>query len=162
MARTNSIEQNQVDPTRPFYAAVGGFDVAVGYARTGITEAQRVLAKVDLEPRAIAGGVQKEAKALPSRVEALVAEYVDDINQQYVDLAARGRTLVNRIRGQQATKDAEAEAKRTTTRAKTTRTETRKAATTVRSSAKATGTSAKKTASATKKAAQAAAAKTGT
>jgi hypothetical protein len=161
MARTNSIEQNEADPTRPFYAAVGGFDVAIGYARTGLTEAQTFLSKVT-EPKAIADGVQKEARALPGRVEALVAEYVEDVNQQYVDLAARGRTLVNRIRGQQATKDAKAQARRTTTRAKTTRTQTKKAAGTARSSAKATGTSAKKTASATRKAAQGAVRKTGT
>ncbi len=143
MARTNSRAQNKIDPRRPFYAAVGGVDVAVAYARTGLTEAQTRLAKVDFEPKALA----------------------DDLSQQYVDLAARGRTLVNRIRRQQATQDLKSEAKKTTSRAKTTArattAQTKKAASTARSSAKATGTSAKQTATATKKAGQAAAAKTG-
>jgi heparin binding hemagglutinin HbhA len=186
MARTNSIQQNKIDPTRPFFAAVGGLDIAVGYART----AQERLAKVDFEPKAIADGLQKEALALPGRVEHLVSEYVaelsdvvtetvDDLSQQYVGLAARGRTLVNRVRRQEATQAATAEARKTTTRAKTTATQTKKAASatrssakatatrakntasTAKSSAKATGTSAKKTASATRKATKAAAAKTG-
>jgi heparin binding hemagglutinin HbhA len=168
MARTNSTKSNKVDPTRPFYAAVGGVDVAVAYARTGLTEAQTRLAKVDFEPKALVDGLQKEAKVLPSRVEAFVDVYraeigetVDELNKQYVDLAARGRTLVNRIRRQQATQELKGEASKTTSKAKTTATQTKKAASTAKSSAKATGTSAKKTASATKKATQGAAAKTG-
>ena len=168
MARTNSTQQNKIDPTRPFFAAVGGVDIAVAYARTGLTEAQTRLAKVDFEPKALADGFQKEAKAIPSRVEALVnekvaelSETVDDLNKQYVDLAARGRTLVNRIRRQEATQQAKAEARKTTSKAKTTRTQTKKAANTAKSSAKATGTAAQKTATATTKATQDAAAKTG-
>ncbi|MEP7088478.1 MAG: hypothetical protein ABI776_00115 [Nocardioidaceae bacterium] len=168
MARTNSTKSNKVDPIRPFYAAVGGVDLAVAAARTGLTEAQTRLAKVDFEP-----------KTLPSRVEALVNDYVaelsetvDDLNKQYVDLAARGRILVNKIRRQQATQDATAQAKTTVSRAKATKTSTKKSAETAasstsrtaktaKSSAKATGTSAKKTASATKRAVADAAAKTG-
>jgi heparin binding hemagglutinin HbhA len=175
MARTNSNTQNKVDPTRPFFAAVGSVDAAVAYARSGFAgaqtrfeQAQTRLAKVDLEPRALADGLQKEALALPGRVEALVselndtvAETVDELNQQYVDLAARGRTLVNRIRRQQATQDLKTEASSTVTRAKTTRTQTKKAAGTAKRSAKATGTTARKTASAAGKATKAAAAKTG-
>jgi hypothetical protein len=105
-------------------------------------------------------------------VEALVNDYVtelsdtvtgtvDDLNQQYVELALRGQGLVARIRRQQATQDLKAEAKKTTTRAKTTATQAKKAASTARSSAKATGTGAKKTADAAKKATQDAADKTG-
>jgi hypothetical protein len=190
MARTTSRKSNKVDPTRPFYAAVGGVDAAVAYARTGLGEAQTRFAKVDLEPRALANQgrtivtsrvdeLQKEAKALPSRVEKLVNEYVaefggtvEDLNKQYIDLAQRGRTLVNRIRGQQATQDAKKQAKTTTSRAKATGTSTKKTASqaarstsktaqTAKSSGKATATSAKKTAGATKKATQGAAKKTG-
>jgi heparin binding hemagglutinin HbhA len=180
MASTNN--PNLIDPTRAFYAAVGGVDVAVAYARTGLAEAQSRLAEaqtrladaqnrlaaVDFEPKGLVGGLQKEAKALPSRVEAIVNEYVtelggtvDDLNKQYADLADRGRTLVSRIRRQEATQEVAAQAKRTTARAKTATTQTRKAASTAKSSAKATGTSARKTASATKKATSRAAAKTG-
>ena len=54
MARTNSTKSNKVDPTRPFYAAVGSVDVAVAFARTGLTEAQTRLAKVDFEPKSLA------------------------------------------------------------------------------------------------------------
>jgi septum formation inhibitor MinC len=169
----------KVDPTRPFYAAVGGVDVAVGYARTGLSEAQARLeraqarlAKVDLEPRALAGELQREAKALPARLEALVALYVtelsgtfgetvDDLNQQYDDLAARGRTLVGRIRRQQATQQVKAEAKQTASRAKTARTQTRKAAGTAKRSTKATATTARKTASTARKATRDGAAKVG-
>ena len=167
MARTNSFAQNKIDPTRPFFAAVGSVDAAVAFAR--------------------------HPKAIPSKVEALVNDYVtelsetvtgtvDDLNQQYVDLAARGRTLVSRIRRQESTQRAKDEAKKTTSQARTTRTQTRKAADTAtdsakasakdtartartagnaKSSAKATGTSARKTAKATTKAAKDAAAKTG-
>ena len=180
MATTTS--SNRIDPTRAFYAAVGSVDVAVAFARTGLAEAQTRLAEaqtrladaqnrlaaVDFEPKVIVDGLQKEAKALPGRVEAIVNEYVtdlggtvEDLNKQYDDLAARGRTLVNRIRRQEATQEVAAQAKRTTSRAKTATTQTRKAASTAKSSAKATGTSARKTASATKKATRGAAAKTG-
>jgi len=190
MAKTNSTKSNKVDPIRPFYAAVGGVDVAVAYARTGLTEAQTRLAKVDFEPKALAtqgrslvtarvDDFQKEAKALPSRAQKLVDAYVaelgetvDDLNKQYVDLAARGRTLVNRIRRQQATQDLQAQAKNTASRAKATSTTTKKTASeaarstsrtakAAKSSGKATGTSAKKTADAAKKTAEGAAAKTG-
>jgi heparin binding hemagglutinin HbhA len=170
--RTRTQTTPRVDPTRPFFAAVGGVDIAVGYARTGFAEAQTRLARVDLEPRSIAGGLQKEAKALPGRVESLVngyvaeltdtvSETVDDLNKQYVDLAARGRTLVKRIRNQEATEQLEAELKKTTARARTTTTQAKKATKTVRSSAKATGTSARKTAAAATKAVEDAAEKTG-
>jgi chromosome segregation ATPase len=173
---------NRIDPTRAFYAAVGSVDVAVAFARTGLAEAQTRLAEaqtrladaqnrlaaVDLEPKVLVDGLQKEAKALPGRVEALLNEYVtelggtvEDLNKQYADLATRGRTLVSRIRRQEATQEVATQAKRTTTRAKTATTQTRKAASTAKSSAKATGTSARKTASATKKATRGAAAKTG-
>jgi hypothetical protein len=190
MARTNSTKSNKVDPTRPFYAAVGGVDAAVAYARTGLTEAQTRLAKVDFEPKSLANqgvtlvssrvdDLRGEAKALPSRVQGAVNEYVaelgetvDDLNKQYVDLAARGRILVNRILGQAATQELEKQAKNTASRAKATGTSTKKTASqaarstsktakTAKSSAKATGTSAKKTAGAAKKATGDAAAKTG-
>jgi heparin binding hemagglutinin HbhA len=190
MARTNSTKSNKVDPTRPFYAAVGSVDVAVAFARTGLTEAQTRLAKVDFEPKALAtqgrtlvssrvDEIRGEAKSLPSRVQGAVNEYVaelgetvDDLNKQYVDLAARGRILVNKILGQQATQELEKQAKNTASRAKATGTTTKKTASqaarstsktakTAKSSAKGTGTSAKKTAGAAKKATQDAAAKTG-
>jgi heparin binding hemagglutinin HbhA len=168
MARTNSTTQNRIDPTRPFFAAVGTVDAAVAVARTSITEAQARLA-----PKAVAVGFVR----VPSRVEALVSEAVselsdtvDDLNKQYVGLAARGRTLVNRIRRQESTQAAASEAKKTTVRAKNTRTRTknatkdtarttaaqaRKTASTAKSSAKTSGTQARKAATSTKSSATA-------
>ena len=177
MAKT--ISTTKANPVRPFYAAVGGVDVAVAFARTGLNDVQTRLAKVEREPKVLVGQVQKEAKALPARVEARISELVselnetvDDLNKQYVDLAARGRILVNKILGQQATQELEKQAKNTASRAKATGTSTKKTASqaarstsktakTAKSSAKGTGTSAKKTAGAAKKATQDAAAKTG-
>jgi hypothetical protein len=170
MARTRT-QSIKVDPTRPLFAAVGTVDYAVHIART----AQTRLAQVDVKPRAIAG-----------TVEAKVSETVDDLNKQYVDLAARGRSLVGRIRRQKSTQDLKAASSNTTSRAKATRTRAAKtadeantsaktattaakrsakatgaSAKSTKSSAKATGTSAKKTATAAKRATQDAAAKTG-
>ena len=184
MAKT--ISTAKANPIRPLYAAVGGVDIAVAKARTGLTDVQTRLtgvqtrlSKVDVEPKALVGQgrtlvvarvdeLQKVANTLPARVEAkineLVAELggtVEDINKQYVELAVRGKDLVGRIRRQQATQDLKAEAKKTTTRAKATTTQAKKTASTAKSSAKATGTSAKKTASAAKKATEDAADKTG-
>ncbi len=158
MARTTSSTQTLLDPTRPFYAAVGGVDVAVAIARTGLTEAQTRLEQAQSR----LSRVELEPKALPGKAQSLVAGTVDDLTQQYADLAARGRTLVGRIRRQQSTQEVAAEAKQTVSRAKTTRTQATKAARTTRSSAKATGTTARKTAGAATKATKDAAAKTGT
>ncbi len=177
MAKT--ISTTKANPIRPFYAAVGGVDVAVALARTGLTDVQTRLSKVEREPKALVDQgrtvvvtrvdeLRGEAKNLPSRVEAKINELlaelngtVDDLNKQYVELALRGQTLVARIRRQQATQDLKAEAKKTTTRAKTTATQAKKTAGTTKRSAKATGTSAKKTAGAAKKATTDAADKTG-
>lgn len=175
MARTNSFTQTRIDPTRPFFAAVGSVDAAVAFAR---------------DPKAIPTKTVALVKESVTELSDTVTGTVDELNQQYVDLAARGRSLVSRIRRQESTQRAKAEAKKTTSRAKTTRTQTSRAADTAttsakssakvagtsakraasntaktagtaRSSAKATGTSARKTAAATTKAAKDAAAKTG-
>jgi heparin binding hemagglutinin HbhA len=177
--KTKRTQQIKVDPTRPFYAAVGSVDIAVAAARNGLTDVQTRLSRVDLEPKALAeqgrtlvitrvDALQKQAKTLPARAEAKLNEYVaelgetvDDLNVQYVDLASRGRRLVGRIRRQQSTQELQAETRKTVTKAKTTTTQAKKAAGTAKRSVKATGTSAQKTAAAATKATQDAAAKTG-
>jgi heparin binding hemagglutinin HbhA len=179
MANTKRTQQTKVDPTRPFYAAVGSVDLAVAAARSGLTDVQTRLSRVDVEPKALAeqgrtlvitrvDALQKQAKTLPARAEAKLNEYVaelgetvEDLNVQYVDLASRGRRLVGRIRRQQSTQELQAETRKTVTKAKTTTTQAKKAAGTAKRSAKATGTSAQKTAAAATKATQDAAAKTG-
>jgi heparin binding hemagglutinin HbhA len=172
-------QQFKVDATRPFYAAVGSVDIAVSAARTGLTDVQSRLSRVDIEPKALAEqgrtlvvtGVdvlQRQAKTLPARAEAKLNEYVaelgetvEDLNVQYADLATRGRQLVGRIRRQQATQELETETRKTVTKAKTTTTQAKRTAGTAKRSAKATGTSAQKTAAAATKAARDAASKTG-
>jgi heparin binding hemagglutinin HbhA len=178
MARTTSFVQTRIDPTRPFFAAVGSVDAAVAFAR---------------DPKAIPTKTAALVKESVTELSDTVTGTVDEWNQQYVDLAARGRNLVNRIRRQESTQRAKDEAAKTASQAKTTRTQAGRAADTAsdsaktsakasakaartsakraasttaksagpaKSSAKATGTSARKTASATTKAAKDAAAKT--
>ena len=169
----------KVDVTRPFYAAVGSVDIAVAAARTGLTDVQSRLSRVDLEPKTLAeqgrtlvitraDALQKQAKTLPARAEVKLNEYVaelgetvEDLNVQYADLATRGRQLVGRIRRQQATQELQAETRKTVTKAKTTTSQAKKTAGTAKRSAKATGTSAQKTAAAATKATRDAASKTG-
>ena len=64
MAKT--ISTTKANPIRPFYAAVGGVDIAVALARTGLSDVQTRLAKVEREPKALVGQVQAEAQG-PSR-----------------------------------------------------------------------------------------------
>jgi ElaB/YqjD/DUF883 family membrane-anchored ribosome-binding protein len=104
--------------------------------------------------------LQSELQALPTRLQKLVDAQVSTAGDTYTDLVKRGESLVDRIRRQQSTQDAEAAAKTTVTKAKTTRTQAKKTTTKARKSvaktaakspakgsAKATGTSARKTAS---------------
>jgi hypothetical protein len=187
-------DQIKFDATTPFYAAVGAGDLAMHLARTAAHDVQTRITALDLEPHALreqartvfvarvdelnkdvqariearVTALQADAKALPSRVEALLNERMGELNITYADLAARGKVLVGRIRGQEATEDAKAAAKNTVAKAKTTGTQATKTAKTAKrssasakSSAKATGTAAKKTATAAKKAAEDAADKTG-
>ncbi|MGA9747417.1 MAG: hypothetical protein WBQ50_08185 [Nocardioides sp.] len=182
------------DATRPFYAAVGAGDLAVAFARTAATDVQASLAKVELEPQAIRAqastlvstrvegfqgdakkaqaalesrfaAVQADAKALPTKLEKLVTDYLGELAKGYTDLAVRGEGFVAKVRKQEATQETVAAAKTTVTKAKTTKTQAKKAAKkttkSTTSSAKATSTAAKKTASAATKAAADAADKAG-
>ena len=105
--------------------------------------------------------LQGEAKALPTRVQALVDENVATVNSAYGDLVTRGEGLVTRIRRQESTQATATAAKTTTAKAKTTKTQAKKTAKTTAASAKATRTSAKKTASKAAKATTTGAAKVG-
>ena len=114
--------------------------------------------------------LQSEVQTFPTRLQKLVDAQVATAGDTYADLVKRGESLVGRIRGQQATQDAEAAAKTTVSKAKTTKTQATKSAkktttqarkSPAKSSAKATATAAKKTASSTAKAAADAAEKIG-
>jgi hypothetical protein len=109
MAKT--ISTAKANPIRPLYAAVGGVDVAVAAARTGLTEAQTRLtdvqtrltdvqtrlSKVDVEPKALVGQgrtlvvarvdeLQKVANTLPARVEAKINELVAELGGTVEDI----------------------------------------------------------------------------
>ncbi len=154
----------------PLYAVVGVGDLAVAKLRNARGE-------IDVQ-------------SVPSKAQGLLGDAIVSAFSTYGDLAGRGKSLVTRVRRQQATSDLQEQAESTVARAKATRTTVKKqagattqsaAATTAtarksaaattstakksasraKSSAKATTTSAKKTASATKKATSDAADKTG-
>jgi heparin binding hemagglutinin HbhA len=109
MAKT--ISTAKANPIRPLYAAVGGVDVAVAKARTGLTDVQMRLndvqtrlndvqtrlSKVDVEPKALVGQgrtlvvarvdeLQKVANTLPARVEAKINELVAELGGTVDDL----------------------------------------------------------------------------
>ncbi len=161
----------KIDPTRPFYAAVGATDLVVEYARHYTADVQARVAgvqtrvsKIELEPKALRdqartlvvsridelnedvkearSTVESRAKETRSQVESYVNEAVAEVSETYGDLAARGRKLVERIRRQQATQDAKAATKTTVAKAKTARTQTTKSA---KSSAATTKAAAKTT-----------------
>jgi heparin binding hemagglutinin HbhA len=156
--------QTLSDPT-PLYAVLGIADAAA--ARIRITRAELEARTGGLDPKSIgdltrakisAGvdAVQTDVKAapgqvraLPSRAQALVDEAVNGIISTYTGLADRGRSLISRIREEEATSEFEHQAKFTVTTVKA-------ATTTTRNSAAATRTAALSTASATKKSASAA------
>jgi glycyl-tRNA synthetase beta subunit len=81
--------------------------------------------------------LRADAKEIPTRVQHLLDENIETVNETYTDLAKRGETLVERIRRQQSTKKTVSSAKTTSAKAKTTKTQ----------ATKATKTTAKKTAS---------------
>lgn len=200
------------DAIRPLFAIVGAGDFAVEVARSYAADVQTRFKKVELQPKSLrdqaltlvvtgvdslskdareaqarfetrVAAFQTEALALPERVEAYVNETVEELVEGYGDLAARGKTLLTRIRRQQASQEAQAAAENTVAQAKTARTQTTKSAkktagtakraagstrqgasktgATAKRNTKATKTSARKTASATARAAGDAAEKVG-
>lgn len=107
--------------------------------------------------------LRADAKEIPTRVQHLIDENMESVNETYADLAKRGETLIDRIRRQQSTKKTVTSAKTTSAKAKTTKTQAtkatkttakktaRKASTTARKSSAAPKSSAKATATAAKK-----------
>ncbi len=194
-----------VDKT-PLYAVVGVTDLAAEKLRSARTELSARAAQFD--PKTLRDQAQttvsqrmtsmqtelrsapEQARGLPLRAQSALDEVVATAVTAYGDLAGRGKTLVTRVRRQQATQNLADQAKSTVSRAKSTRTTVKNQAATVKSSAtataetakesvgetattvkqsasrakssgKATTTSAKKTAAAAKKATSATASKVG-
>lgn len=103
--------------------------------------------------------LQGEARAFPTKVQTTVNDNVVIVSGTYAELAKRGEELVARIRRQEATQAAAADAKTTVSKAKTTQTQATKA---TKSTAKKTSTAAKRTATKTSAAPKSSAKATGT
>lgn len=80
--------------------------------------------------------LQAEAKALPTRLQKFLDEQLGTAGDTYDELVSRGESLVDRILGQQSTRDAEKAVKTTVAKAKTTKTQASKTAATAKKSAK--------------------------
>lgn len=100
--------------------------------------------------------LRADAKEIPTRVQHLIDENMESVNEAYADLAKRGETLVERIRRQQSTKKTVSSAKTTSAKAKTTKTQATKATkTTAKKTAKKASTTARKSSTAPKSSAKA-------
>jgi heparin binding hemagglutinin HbhA len=164
---------------RPVYAVVGAGDLAVEKLRevsrevhVPKTDVKTVRDQLQSQVESQVKNVQAQAKTAqaqvrtaPAKTQAAVTEALNEAlaqaNTVYDDLAARGKSLVTRIRRQQATQDLEAAVDNTVSQAKATKTTAKKAAKSTRTRAKATTTSARKTADAAGRAVQDAADKVG-
>ena len=133
-----------VDST-PFFAAVGATDLAVEKVRDARVRAVRTREELatDLAPakvQARATHVADQVKEIPAIAINKTMIVGGKVAEGYDELAARGKTLVTRIRKQQSTKDFIAQAETTVAQAKGAVTSARKAAADIERSAKATVT----------------------
>lgn len=126
MAKTY-VETLKTEAVKPLYAVAGATELAVQLARGYAQEAQKTASKIDLEPRSLQNQarsalnarveevskeakdaqarfearvteLQKEAKAYPTKVQAQVTEALEDLNETYAELAARGEKFVEAVR----------------------------------------------------------------
>ncbi len=154
--------------TKPLYAGVGATDRVVAVVRDYVTEMQKSVKKIDLEPKALrdqattvvnsrVDAISKDAKARRTAVEKRVAELQVEalalpgkvqaqVTDAYGDLVVRGEGLVTRIRKQESTQATKTAAKTTTTKAKTTTTQAKTATKKTADTAKKSASTAKKTA----------------
>jgi heparin binding hemagglutinin HbhA len=163
------------NPRTPLYAVAGAIDLAVAAlrevpGRVQVLQDRAVNAPVKVADRAVAlpqdvvslrTEVPARVKTLLEQVEEFVTETRDDVEEQYVVLAGRGKILVDRIRRQAATERLEEQVESTTRQAKAARTTVRKSAASTKRAVKATTTSASRTAEAAAEAVEAAADKVG-
>jgi hypothetical protein len=165
MTFTSTIDKTRKDIEKALGATLGDKPLTV---LAGVTDlaAERVrAARVELasraenfDPKALRDQAQARIVELPAKAEEAVTTVVSNALIAYGDLSERGKTLVDRVRGQQATADlktqastTKAKAKATTTTAKKSASSTAKAAAGTKPAAKATKASAKRTAKTAKK-----------
>jgi heparin binding hemagglutinin HbhA len=135
--------------SKPFYVVAGAGDLAVKTVR----QVPARISAVRIEPKDVRSAVstlQAETVALPAKaqtaaVEAAV-EVADRADAVYTELLSRGRTVVGRIRRQQATQDLKRDAATTARRTKAASTTAKKGAADTATAAKATRTTARKAA----------------
>ncbi|MGH3354387.1 MAG: hypothetical protein ACRDOJ_00730 [Nocardioidaceae bacterium] len=166
-----TLNQNIKTPT-PVLAVIGIGDLAMEKLRAAGTDVQARSSKINLEPKRLQADFEafakqgvEDVKAAPAKAQAKAQETLHEVVAQatntYDGLAGRGKTLVDRIRKQEATQDVVRTAQQTKTQAKGTATTARKSAAQTKSRAKGTTTSAKKTTGVAKTAAKKSADKIG-
>lgn len=146
-----------ITKTKPFYAVAGAGDLAVKVLRE--VPARLGTLKVDRHDiGSTISTLQVETKALPAKAQTaavgVVGGVADTADAVYGDLVSRGRSIVTRIRRQQATQDLKSRATTTVRRAKGASTTAKNSVEETRGSAKGTVTRAKKSAASTRSAAK--------
>lgn len=132
-----------IDPT-PLFAVVGVTDLAVERVRAAVAGASAVQAQFEARVAAAQAGVEKQinefdpqvlraqAQDVPNKAAAFALTTASKATTRaeatYGDLAKRGKSLVDRIRSQQATQDLLGQAGSTVSRGKAVVTVARKAA----------------------------------
>ncbi|XVX19724.1 hypothetical protein ACQP1U_15685 [Actinomycetota bacterium] len=134
------VRKSAVEASTPLYAAVGVTDLAVERLREG-----RLALERELEPKALQAKATKRVKDTVTQVQNIPAHMLNRtlqdtaaVHEGYIALVKRGESLVERIKGQQATKDLIAQAESTVARGKGAVTTARKAVDEVERSAKST------------------------
>ena len=125
--------------TTPFYAVVGATDLAVEKvrdARVRAIKTREELAPATVQARATK--VADQVKEIPAVALNQTLVVGGKVAEGYDELAARGKSLVTRIRTQKATQDFVAQAETTVAQAKGAVTSARRAAADIERSAKAT------------------------
>lgn len=132
MTTLNSTIQKAACESKPLHAVVGATDLA----------AQRI--------REVGAGLTERLSSVD--VKSAPAEMVSAASSAYDDLAGRGKTVLDRVREDEAVAETTRQARTTASKAKGTATTAKKSAASTKSQAKATSTSAKKTAGSAAKA----------
>jgi heparin binding hemagglutinin HbhA len=135
--------------TTPFYAVVGATDLAVEKVRDARVRAMKTREEIatDLAPATVqarATKVADQVKEIPGVALNQTLVVGGKVAEGYDELAARGKSLVTRIRKQKATQDFVAQAETTVAQAKGAVTSARRAASDIERSAKATITTGRK------------------
>jgi hypothetical protein len=176
MTFANTIEKTRKDIEKalgeksPLLVLAGVSDLAAERIRAARAEISARAASFD--PKSLRDEAQARVAALPTLAQELPAKAqgaaegavtmaVSGAMSAYGDLSERGRTLVNRVRGQQSTVQLKEQAADTASKAKAAKTTAKKSAARTKTSAKSATTSAKKTAKAAKTAADDTASKLG-